>query len=201
MERETFTSTKLALHLYTDQTCSTPYNDGFSSRRHSAKGYDLKGNLISSHVSFRPPFYACETCKPEEISETFNKRAGTWYDDDYIAEHGEARDDGEEDQEDDRGDNDDGAGDDGGNKNKYYDDYYQDDGYLAANDDVNNYGNRRLDAEAMVRVEPPVQKLIPVQEQYEVGWLPVNWGLLVRQIGGMQPISLTFRAYSIPSGF
>lgn len=125
-DRETFTSTKLALHLYTDATCSTPHDDGFSSRRHSTKGYETRNGLISSEVSFRPPFYTCQACSPDTISETFNKRSSTWYDDEYISENGGGRDyQADDEQEDDA------------------DDYYVDDGYLSANDDV--YRNRRLD--------------------------------------------------------
>ena len=127
-DRETFTSTRLALRLYTDATCSTPYDDGYPSQRHSAKGYETKGGLISSDVSFRPPFYTCHSCSPDVISETFNKRR--WYDDDYINNNNN-NDAGEQNNE--NQDN----GDEG-------DDYFVDDAYLSANDDV--YRNRRLDA-------------------------------------------------------
>jgi len=151
--------------MYTDQTCSTPYDDGFSGRRHSTKGYEVRGNLISSHVSFRPPFYTCEACRPDEISETFNKLAGNWYDDDYIAEHGSKRENQDDENQNDG--NDDGN-DDGNAQNAqtYYDDYFADDGYLAANDDVNN-GNRRL-LDSVVRRELPVQKLRPVEHELKV---------------------------------
>lgn len=132
MERETFTSTKLALHLYTDEQCSRPYDDGESSRRHSSNGYEINGYTFSTHVSFRPPFYTCATCQPDEISETFNKRSGSWYDDDYISQHGSKYQDSEE-----------GGGngdDDAANGNNYGDDNV-DDMYLAANDDIYRYGN------------------------------------------------------------
>lgn len=171
MERETFTSTKLALHLYTDQTCSTPYDDGYPSRRHSTKGYDVRGNLVSSQVSFRPPFYSCHTCSPDVIADTFNKRAGTWYDDEYISEHGAKRDREENNQAEDVNDEDDNA-----EQSKYYDDYYTDDIYLSANDDVQN-GNRRLDAilweqqdseYVPVHAEQIPRKARPVQEEFEV---------------------------------
>jgi hypothetical protein len=125
-DRETFTSTKLALRLYTDATCSSPYDDGRPSQRHSKKGYETKSGLISSDVSFRPPFYTCQTCSPDSVSETFNKRR--WYDDDYINRDNGGQDNNNNNAEDD--------GDEG-------DDYFVDDGYLAANDDVNR--NRRLD--------------------------------------------------------
>jgi hypothetical protein len=127
MERETFTSTKLALHLYTDAQCSQSYEDGETSRRHSTKGYEINGYTFSTNVSFRPPFYTCATCAPDEISDSFNKQAGTWYDDDYISQHGAAQEQNQDD------DNDDGQG--------YYVDDYVDDTYLSANDDINNYGN------------------------------------------------------------
>ena len=88
MQRETFTSTKLQLILYTDQQCSVPYNDGQSARKHSSKGYELSGSLVSSKVSFTPSFYSCLSCTPEKIAYTFNKLNSNWYDDDYISEHG-----------------------------------------------------------------------------------------------------------------
>jgi hypothetical protein len=124
MERETFTSTKLAIHIYTDAQCSVPYEDGGTSRRHAAKGYEINGYTFGTRVSFQPPFYSCEDCSPEEISDTFNKKAGTWYDDDYISEYGTKQKTEEEDGEE--------AADD------YYQDDYTDDAYLAANDDINN---------------------------------------------------------------
>lgn len=168
MERETFTSTKLALHLYTDNTCSTPYDDGFTTRRHSAKGYEINGVTFSSSVSFRPPFYTCQTCKPNEISETFNKRAVSWYDDDYIRENGAAQSGNDDDEDEDEQQN----------KNKNEDDYYHDDAYLAANDDV-NYNNRALEeimvveeaeSTALVPIgEKPMEKFTPVEGQLEVG--------------------------------
>lgn len=168
MERETFTSTKLALHLYTDQTCSKPYDDGYSSRRHSAKGYEVRGDLISSQVSFRPPFYSCQACRPDEIAETFNKLAGTWYDDDYISQHGAKRDKEDQGEEGDA-END---GDDNASQSKYYDDYYTDDVYLSANDDV-QYGNRQLEEATVlehdsVRVQQRYRQLMPVRDEFEV---------------------------------
>jgi len=159
MERETFTSTKLALHLYTDAECSQPYDDGESSRRHSTKGYEINGYTFSTHVSFRPPFYTCATCAPETISDSFNKRAGTWYDDDYISEHGTA-------QEQDADGNDDGQG--------YYVDDYADDTYLSANDDINNYGNgddfynaRNLMEVALRGGEPEARPVTAAEGQLE----------------------------------
>jgi len=83
MNKETFTSTKLQLHLYRDRQCTYPYMDGNSDHYHSAKGYDVNGYLMSSKVSFRPPFYSCQGCKPSQISSSFSKKY-YWYDDDYI---------------------------------------------------------------------------------------------------------------------
>ena len=37
------------------------------------------------HVGFRPPFYSCSSCKPEEISEYFSKSGSYWLDDDAVA--------------------------------------------------------------------------------------------------------------------
>lgn len=78
LERETYTSTKLRIHVYTDKQCSVAYDDGQSN----SKGYDINGYYFSSKVSFRPPFYSCMTCKPSEISSSFSKRKTFWYDDD-----------------------------------------------------------------------------------------------------------------------
>lgn len=145
-ERETFTSTKLQLILYTDQQCSVPYDDGQTARKHASKGYDLNGELVSSKVSFNPEFYSCLSCSPEQIAYTFNKRNSNWYDDDYISEHGNKngnngnnQDDAVDDlyyakSDDDNVNNDDGGGDDGGG---------DDDGYWKYNSYNANNGNRR----------------------------------------------------------
>jgi len=82
LERDTYTSTKLRVHVYTDNQCSTAYDDGQSESRNNRKGYDINGYYFSSKVSFRPPFYSCMTCKPSEISSSFSKRKTFWYDDD-----------------------------------------------------------------------------------------------------------------------
>ncbi|KAL3942626.1 MAG: hypothetical protein SGARI_000208 [Bacillariaceae sp.] len=148
MERETFTSTKLQLHVYTDSQCSVPYDDGRTARSHANRGYLLENArgeefMFSTKVSFRPPFYTCQSCNVEEISDTFNKQAGTWYDDDYISQNGQKQqmnEDGDEGNDDANGnDNDDQA-------NNNQDDYYQDDGhvddtYMSANDDIYRYNN------------------------------------------------------------
>ena len=84
-ERETYTSTKLKLHVYTDAQCSVPYEDGESSDRAYRQGYKINDEFFSSKVSFRPPFYSCLTCKPDEISESFSKQGTYWYDDDNVA--------------------------------------------------------------------------------------------------------------------
>lgn len=88
MERETFTSTKLQLHVYTDQQCSQKYEDGQSPRKHATRGYELGNHRVASKVSFKPEFYSCLTCEPEQISKTFNKLNSNWYDDDYISSYG-----------------------------------------------------------------------------------------------------------------
>jgi hypothetical protein len=80
-ERDTYTSTKLKVHVYTDKQCSEPYT-GSSSSVSSAKGYDINGYYFSSKVSFRPPFYSCMSCKPTSIASSFSKRKTYWYDDD-----------------------------------------------------------------------------------------------------------------------
>lgn len=88
MERETFTSTKLQLILYTDNQCSSPYEDSQTAKKRAHRGYELNGQLVSSQVSFKPNFYSCLSCNPDSIANTFNKRNSNWYDDDYISEHG-----------------------------------------------------------------------------------------------------------------
>lgn len=127
MDRQTFTSTKLQLHVYTDDQCSNEYDDGYSSKHHYNKGYEINGYTFSSKVSFRPPFYTCETCDPPYMSDTFNKKNTNWYDDDYISQNGQKQ-------------NDDEGGNQGNNDDDSDDDYYVDDqnnAYYAANDDVN----------------------------------------------------------------
>jgi hypothetical protein len=154
VDRETFTSTKLQLHVYTDNQCSQPYDDGQTSRRHATKGYDINGYIFPTRVSFRPPFYTCDSCSPEEISDTFNKANGNWYDDYYISQNGKKNGNGNGKGQDDDDDayqkaNDDVPRDDDAyynkqnqNNNNYNandDDYYKvdDDG----NGNNNNYNN------------------------------------------------------------
>lgn len=84
-ERDTYTSTKLKIHVYTDKQCSETYDDGQTTSSRSRKGYNINGYYFSSKVSFRPPFYSCMTCKPTEISSSFSKRKTFWYDDDAAA--------------------------------------------------------------------------------------------------------------------
>lgn len=91
-------------------------------------------------VSFRPPFYSCQSCSPEEYSESFSKRYSAWYDDDYISNSGKRKEYG---QDDDGNAQDDQADDQAAANN--YDDasnaYAQtDDGsYYQQNDDTYNY--------------------------------------------------------------
>lgn len=134
MERETFTSTKLQLRVYTDNQCSQSYDDGQTARQRATKGYQIGGMYFPTKVSFRPAFYSCLSCAPEDVSGTFNKRSNNWYDDDYISKNNAKQ----------------GQGDQDNNQNKnddYYKDNYFDDHYMAANDDVyKNNGNRRISA-------------------------------------------------------
>lgn len=127
MERETFTSTKLQLHLYTDAQCSLPFDDGESSKKHARKGYEIGDRTISTQVSFKVPFYSCMQCAPDQVSGTFNKRNGNWYDDDYISTYGMKQ---------------------GDYGNNYDDQNQADDKYMSSNDDVGNYddkyNNRKL---------------------------------------------------------
>ena len=104
MERETFTSTKLQLHYYTDDQCSEPYEDGLTDQQHARKGYFVRPDnkyaqnynndnmddiyVVDTSVSFQVPFYKCQACAAT-VSGTFNKRNHNWYDDDYISQHGQ----------------------------------------------------------------------------------------------------------------
>lgn len=148
MERETFTSTKLQLHVYTDNQCSVAFDDGQTKRQHVGRGYDINGYSFGTKVSFRPPFYTCQTCNPEAVSDTF-RRSSYWYDDDYISEYGERRqndDDGgggnDDAQDANAAANDDANGGGGGDDDNYYrNDDANDDGaanYYQANDDLND---------------------------------------------------------------
>jgi hypothetical protein len=150
MERETFTSTKLQLHVYTDSQCSVPYDDGQTGRYHASRGYLLENArneqfLFPTKVQFRPPFYTCQSCTVDQISETFNKKSGSWYDDDYISQNGQkannnnSNNNGNANEE-----NDDAANDDQAQQNaddQAADDYYRDDTYMSANDDIYRYNN------------------------------------------------------------
>lgn len=127
MDRKTFTSTKLQLHVYTDDQCSVPYEDGYSSKRHHNTGYEIDGYSFSTKVSFRPPFYSCEECAPSAIADTFNKKNTNWYDDDYISQNGQKQNDDGGDEAEDNNDDD----------NDDYLDDDQNDAYMNANDDVN----------------------------------------------------------------
>eukprot|EP00531_Pseudo-nitzschia_arenysensis_P009895 CAMPEP_0116151924 /NCGR_PEP_ID=MMETSP0329-20121206/20370_1 /TAXON_ID=697910 /ORGANISM="Pseudo-nitzschia arenysensis, Strain B593" /LENGTH=689 /DNA_ID=CAMNT_0003648597 /DNA_START=232 /DNA_END=2301 /DNA_ORIENTATION=+ len=116
MYKETQTSTAFQLHVYTDDQCTQPYDDGQTDQQHAKHGYNIdldqyylanlddddddaiqytdypKNTLaFSTKVSFRPSFYKCQTCKPSQISNTFNKFVGTFYDDDFIARYGMTR--------------------------------------------------------------------------------------------------------------
>ena len=85
LERDTDTSNKLGVHVFTDKQCSTPYDDGQTEDERSRRGYKIDGNYFSSEVSFDPTYDSCLTCKPSEISDSFSKRGTFWYDDDVIS--------------------------------------------------------------------------------------------------------------------
>ena len=112
LAKETFSSTAFQLHVYTDEECTEPYDDGQTDQQHAKSGYninldeyyaadldqddaavkytDYPANTLafSSKVSFKPSFYKCQTCKPSQISNTFNKFSGTYYDDKFISSYG-----------------------------------------------------------------------------------------------------------------
>jgi len=113
----------------------------------------LSTRISSAKVSFRPPFYSCQGCNPEEVSASFSKQYSAWYDDDYISNQGQkkqydddANADVEEEQNDDAAGYDDAAA-------AYYDDAsgnaaaQTDDGsYYQQNDDTYNYASNYDDA-------------------------------------------------------
>ena len=116
LAKETFSSNSFQLHVYTDKGCTEPYDDGQTDQQHASRGYeidldtyynanddandDANGDAVkytdypvntlrfSTKVSFRPSFYNCQNCKPSQISDTFNKFSGTYYDDLYISTYG-----------------------------------------------------------------------------------------------------------------
>jgi len=89
LERETYTSTKLRIHVYTDKQCSEDYDDGQTESQRSRKGYAIDGYYFNAKVSFRPSFYNCESCKPQQIADGFSKQGTFWYDDDVAANGGQ----------------------------------------------------------------------------------------------------------------
>lgn len=114
LSKETMTSTAFQLHVFTDDKCTEPYDDGQTAQQHARSGYQIdldsyyaanledddaikytnypKNTLkFSTKVSFKPSFYKCQTCKPSQISNTFNKFAGNFYDDDFISRYGMTR--------------------------------------------------------------------------------------------------------------
>ena len=85
--RDTYTSTKLQLIVYKDAQCSQPFQNTDEDARKD--GYTINQYFLSNKVSFRPNFYSCQSCLPDEISDTFSKRYSHWYDDDYISRMGQ----------------------------------------------------------------------------------------------------------------
>lgn len=137
MDRETYTSTKLQLHVYKDAQCSQRYDDGRTPREHATRGYLIGDDVLSTKVSFRPPFYSCMTCAPDAVSTTFNKKSGNWYDDDFINYINRKQNNANEKNENNENNID-------GDDASYTDDQ-SDDQYLSANDDVSydDAGGRR----------------------------------------------------------
>ena len=87
LERETYTSTKLWIHVYTDEQCSQAYDDGQTKNQRSRKGYHIDGYYFNAKVSFHPSFFACATCKPTSIADSFTLDATSWSDDDWIDDY------------------------------------------------------------------------------------------------------------------
>lgn len=89
LERETYTSTKLRIHVYTDKQCSVDFDDGQTENQRTRHGYEIDGYYFNAKVSFRPSFYNCASCKPEQIAEGFSKQGTFWYDDDVASNGGQ----------------------------------------------------------------------------------------------------------------
>ena len=85
--RDTYTSTKLQLIVYKDAQCSVPFENTEEDARKD--GYTINQYFLSNKVSFRPNFYSCQSCLPDEIADSFSKRYSHWYDDDYISRMGQ----------------------------------------------------------------------------------------------------------------
>ena len=150
LERETYTSTKLKIHVYTDKQCSEEYDDGDNNN----KGYSINGYYFNSKVSFRPPFYSCSTCKPKSISSDFSKKGTYWYDDDAAAN--------------------------GQKMYKYFDDWLddyfrQDDAYFNVQQYTNN--NRyyeKEDDDDFYTIDDDGRRLVEQEESKKVEVLPVQ---------------------------
>lgn len=124
-QRDTYTSTRLQLILYEDAQCSQPFEN--SEETKVKDGYYVGDYFMSNKVSFRPPFYNCQSCRPDAVSDTFSKAETAWYDDDHISEFGSKNNNEDENDADD-------------NANGYYakaDDYTVDDQYNYQQDDAN----------------------------------------------------------------
>mmetsp|Transcript_21229 Transcript_21229/g.44116 ORF Transcript_21229/g.44116 Transcript_21229/m.44116 type:complete len:602 (+) Transcript_21229:281-2086(+) len=134
--RDTYTSTKLQLIVYKDAQCSRPYQD-LGGRN---DGYDINGYFLSKKVSFRPPFYSCQSCLPDEISDKFTKRYTAWYDDDYISLKGRKQ------TYDDDADGANAADGDDGNNDAGNSTQTDDGSYYKANDDINTNDQAADDA-------------------------------------------------------
>ena len=123
-EKETLVSTRLQLYVYTDDQCSVPYTD-----ERSDGSYSINGFSVSNKVSYRPPFYTCNTCTPSSISESFTKESQKWYDDDEINAGGQNQEADDQYDDDDQYNNGYNADDD----NKNIDDFWSSQGNINYN--------------------------------------------------------------------
>ena len=110
-------------------------NGTFCSSTDYSKSKLIPPNLTTnnSQVSFRPAFYNCQSCLPDQISDTFSKQ-NAWYDDDYISEYGYKQGFNQQNGGNDNGD--DAAGDDAAKDDVYAVD---DANYYAKGDDTTVY--------------------------------------------------------------
>jgi len=77
------------LDTYYDATDDDDDDDAQNNEiRYTDYPDDRRTLQFSTKVSFRPNFYSCQSCKPSQISQTFNKFSGTFYDDLYISQYG-----------------------------------------------------------------------------------------------------------------
>jgi hypothetical protein len=97
-------------------------------------GFIINGDFFSNHVSFRPPFYSCVGCMPDQVSSSF-KKSRYWYDDDLINVKGITK----QFTTDDGNDNTSGNNDDQLSNDDLYNDSLSNSNTTTLTDDLSNY--------------------------------------------------------------